>query len=176
MYSVYSYYLARLLVDTPIQLLLPLFFSLIIYFQVGLTITVTQFSHFYLGLLLLAMSCSGIGYVLSTIIHNEEATVPMSTLVMMPSIQFGGFLVNAGSIPGWLSWLQYLSPIRYALEAISRNEFETRSYNAAADERNPIPYMGFEMGTFKCYLLLGMMAIGFRVMALGCLKFLVSKF
>lgn len=39
MYSVRSYYLARIMVDTPIQLLLPLFFSLIIYFNIGLTIT-----------------------------------------------------------------------------------------------------------------------------------------
>ena len=89
------------------------------------------------------MSCSGIGYVLSTIIHNEEATVPMSTLIMMPSIQFGGFLVNAGSIPGWLSWLQYLSPIRYTLEVISRNEFDHRTYNAANNEVSPITYLGF---------------------------------
>ena len=119
MYSVTSYYLARILIDIPIQTILPMLFTLLIYFKMGFTVTVFQFFHFYLSLLLLAFSCSGIGYVLSTCIHNEEATAPMTTLIMLPAIQFGGFLVNSGSIPGWLSWLQYLSPIRYALEAIA---------------------------------------------------------
>ena len=39
-YSVSSYYLARLVLDTPIQTILPLIFSLIIYFKMGFTITV----------------------------------------------------------------------------------------------------------------------------------------
>lgn len=105
MYGVTSYYVARILVDTPIQLLLPLLFTLIIYFKIGLTITIYQFSHFYLALLLLAASCSGIGYSLSTMLAREESVVPLATVVMMPAIQFGGFLVNSGSIPGWLGWL-----------------------------------------------------------------------
>lgn len=86
MYGVTSYYCARILLDTPIQTLLPLIFSLIIYFKMGLTITVFQFFHFYLALLLLAMSCSGVGYTLSTMLNTEEIVVPMSTLVMMPAI------------------------------------------------------------------------------------------
>lgn len=93
------------MIDVPIQTLLPLLFSLIIYFKMGFTVTVIQFFHFYLALLLLAMSCSGIGYILSTVLHKEETAVPMSTVVMMPAIQFGGFLVNSGSIPWWLNWL-----------------------------------------------------------------------
>lgn len=105
MYGVTSYYLARIMIDTPIQLLLPLIFSFIIYFKIGLTITVFQFFHFYLALLLLAASCSGIGYSLSTMLETEETVVPLSTLVMMPAIQFGGFLVNSGSIPKWLGWI-----------------------------------------------------------------------
>jgi ABC-type multidrug transport system permease subunit len=107
---------------------------MIIYFKIGLTISVYQFFHFYLALLLLATSCSGVGYSLSTMVAQEEAVVPLATLVMMPAIQFGGFLVNSGSIPGWLGWLEYLSPIRYALENIARNEFNYRTYDVSKGE------------------------------------------
>lgn len=175
MYSVFTYYLARIMIDTPIQTILPLLFTLLIYFNIGFTITVTQFFHFYLSLLLLALSTSGLGYVLSTVLHNEEMVVPMSTLVMMPAIQFGGFLVNAGSIPYWLSWLQYLSPIRYALESISRNEFEQRTYHTEKGERNPLPYLGFDFGVWKCYVLLVTLAIGLRIVSYICLKLLVNR-
>lgn len=36
--------------------------------------------------------------------------------------QFAGFFVNLASIPPVLRWLQYLSPLKYALEALSVNE------------------------------------------------------
>lgn len=86
MYGVTSYYLARIIIDTPIQVFLPFLFSIIIYFSIGLTITVEQFFTFYLALLILALCCSGIGYLLSTVISKAENTVPLSTVVMMPSI------------------------------------------------------------------------------------------
>ena len=39
MYSVGTYYLAKTLVETPVLLLSPLVFSVVVYFGVGLTIT-----------------------------------------------------------------------------------------------------------------------------------------
>ena len=122
------------------------------------------------------MATSGFGYVLSTVINREESAVPMVTVFMMPAIQFGGFLVNAGSIPWYLTWLQYLSPIRYTLEAIANNEFENRTYDLGKGEINPLHFLGFNFGTVKCYVLLLTLAIGLRLVSLVCLKLLVSKF
>ena len=35
---------------------------------------------------------------------------------------FAGFFINLSRIPGVLRWLQWLSPLKYALEALSVNE------------------------------------------------------
>lgn len=43
---------------------------------------------------------------------------------MMPYIIFGGFFVNLNTVYVWLRWITYLSPIRYATEALLRNELE----------------------------------------------------
>jgi hypothetical protein len=39
MYSVGTYYLAKTLVETPVMLLAPLVFSVVVYFGIGITIT-----------------------------------------------------------------------------------------------------------------------------------------
>jgi ABC-type multidrug transport system permease subunit len=39
MYSVAAYYIAKIIVETPILALAPMLFSLIVYFKIGLTIT-----------------------------------------------------------------------------------------------------------------------------------------
>jgi len=42
------------------------------------------------------------------------------------SILFGGFFIGVDQIPVWLSWLQYLSYIKYGFAAIMQNEFVDR--------------------------------------------------
>ncbi len=39
MYSVSAYYLAKILIDTPILTIAPFVFSVVVYFKIGLTIT-----------------------------------------------------------------------------------------------------------------------------------------
>jgi hypothetical protein len=47
----------------------------------------------------------------------------------MPWLQVGGYLVNPASIPIWLRWLRYLSPMSFAFEAMFANEFRGQYYN-----------------------------------------------
>ena len=49
---------------------------------------------------------------------------------MMPIMLFGGQFANSGSLQAWISWFQYVSPLRYGFEALVINEFNPRSYNA----------------------------------------------
>ena len=53
MYSVGTYYLAKTIVETPVLLISPMVFSVIVYFGVGLTVTGFQFGYFYLILVLI---------------------------------------------------------------------------------------------------------------------------
>jgi ABC-type multidrug transport system permease subunit len=55
--------------------------------------------------------------------------VSLAPVFMMPIILFGGQFANSGNIQAWIRWFQYLSPIRYGLEAFVRNEFDHRTYN-----------------------------------------------
>jgi hypothetical protein len=78
---------------------------------------------------------------------------------------------NTGTFPAWMTWVQYLSPIRFTFELLIRNEFESR--HVVLD---PIKLLGFELGMYKCVIILISFSFTFRVISLICLKLMVSKF
>lgn len=90
MYSVGSYYLAKIVAETPVLSLTPMVFAIIVYFKIGLSITASQFWYFYLIILLMAQCAASFGYFLSSIFNKEEMAVALAPVVMMPIILFGG--------------------------------------------------------------------------------------
>jgi len=85
---------------------------------------------------LIGQSAASFGYFISSIFEKEEMAVSLAPIVMMPLMLFGGQFANSGNIQAWISWFQYISPIRYGFEAFNRNEFDSRSYNSTAIFRN----------------------------------------
>ena len=124
MYSVTAYYLAKIAIEVPILIVLPMIFEIIVYFGVGFGRTTEQFFLFYAILLLLSISASSLGYFVSSIFTNAETASMVSPLIILPFMLFSGFFANAGSYGAWISWFQYISPIKYALEAFIWNEFD----------------------------------------------------
>ena len=132
MYSVSAYYVAKIAAETPVLAFTPMVFAIICYFKIGLTITASQFFYFYLILLLMGQCAASFGYFVSSIFEKDEMAVAIAPVIMMPMMLFGGQFANSGNIQAWISWFQYISPIRYGYEALCRNEFENRSYNTTA--------------------------------------------
>ena len=117
---------------------------------------------------------SSFGYLLSAIFTNAQIAVQISPVVMIPFMMFGGFFANSSSYPDWVTWLQYISPIRYGLEALVLNEFEHRKY--APGDKNFAEYLGFDLGMWRCLVILAGMTIGLRLLAMIFLKLLVARF
>lgn len=62
------------------------------------------------------------------------------------------------------------------MENIARNEFNFRDYDITKGERNPLPYLGFDFGSWRCYLFLAVLTIGLRIASLILLKLFITKF
>ena len=110
MYSVSSYYLAKIIMDTPALSVAPLVFTLMTYFKVGLAITAGQYFIFFIITLLMIWSFSGFGYLLSCIFPQGNYATELSPSIMLPMMTFAGFYANSASYPDWISWMQWLSP------------------------------------------------------------------
>lgn len=136
LYGVLPYYLGKMIVEAPVQALCPLLFSIVVYFGVGTTVTPQQFFIFYFVLFCISFCGVGCGYFLSSVFSKPENAIAASPNLLMPFMLFAGLLVNSNHYPAWISWFQYTSPIRYALEALVRNEFEARDFNIM--DKNPI--------------------------------------
>ena len=75
MYSVPSYYLAKIVAEMPVILISPMIYCLIVYFKIGTTITASQFFYFYLISMLIAQFAASLGYFVSTLFNSEETAV-----------------------------------------------------------------------------------------------------
>jgi ABC-2 type transporter len=215
MYSVLPYYFSKFLIDIPTIAITPMIFSLIVYFKIGLTVTASQFFSFYLTLLLMSENASSLGYFTSSLFDNEENATGLVPIIILPFVVFGGQFSNSGNYQAWISWFQYVSPIRYGYEALIRNEFDHRNYNttlilqslsrnytlpilnAVANSKellqnpnfnitdwkivqmpeiNPKDVLNFDVGLWKCLLLLAVISIAMRIASFIILKLLVRKF
>ncbi len=45
-------------------------------------------------------------------------------LLILPFMGFGGFFQNRGNYGIWIGWIEYISPFKYAFQALSYNQFE----------------------------------------------------
>jgi ABC-type multidrug transport system permease subunit len=57
--------------------------------------------------------------MVSSIFTREDAALAASNLITLPAIMFGGFYANSSTVPKWLSWLEYLSPVFYSFSALT---------------------------------------------------------
>lgn len=68
---------------------------------------------------MVAQTGMGIGLFISALAPNMVTATSIAPAFTMPMVLFGGFIANNNSIPAYLGWLQWISPIRYGNEALA---------------------------------------------------------
>ena len=155
-------------------ILIPLLDTLIVYFGIGLTITASQFFYFYLINVLVAMSASSLGYFISGLFQRAEDAVGFVPMLLLPLGIVGGFVSSPKNQPDWISWFQYVSPIRYGMEALIINEFGSRDYGP--EDVDFVEFIGFELGFWQSIALLTSTIVVFRVVSMLTFYKMVRKF
>jgi ABC-type multidrug transport system permease subunit len=113
MYGLTAYFLTKNLIDIPVLLISPLIALLIVFWGIGFYNSWDTFWGFYLAIMLVGQSAAGLGFMVSTSVDNIATASAISNLITLPAILFGGLFVNDSSMFKALSWIQYISPIRY---------------------------------------------------------------
>jgi len=128
-YGALSYYLAKVTTELPFNVIIPLMFSVVVYFMVGLRIDgASYFFIFYACLLVLSQNAQGLGLLISTAISNIGLALILAPLVFIPMMLFGGFFANTTTIPSFFAWLQWVSLFRYGFEILVVNEFQDQAF------------------------------------------------
>ncbi|EYC44128.1 hypothetical protein Y032_0471g2046 [Ancylostoma ceylanicum] len=123
-YYIFSYYLARILSYIPLFSVDGLLMLYVCYWMVGFSSSVSQVLFATLIAFLIEQSSSAFGVMLSCI----SPTYPVAASLAGPLLTLlsltGGLYANVGSLPSYVSWIQYLSWFRYGFEALAINQWE----------------------------------------------------
>lgn len=123
LYGPAMYLTTKVISDLPIQLLVPYTFVLVAYYIVGLNPAFS--AYLMMGTLVAANALCGNAYgmLMSQLCDGNLFLVfELSPLVLTPFI----LVIFVITIPGYLVWIKYISPIYYCLSGLLQVEF-TRS-------------------------------------------------
>jgi drug efflux transport system permease protein len=69
----------------------------------------------FAGAILFLLSMLGVGLLISTVSSTQQQAMVTSFFFIMPAVVFSGFGFPISTMPKWLQYLTYLSPLRYFL-------------------------------------------------------------
>ncbi len=74
-----------------------------------------QFLVLFAGAILFLLCMLGVGLLISTVSATQQQAMVTAFFFIMPAITFSGFGFPISTMPQWLQYLTYLSPLRYFL-------------------------------------------------------------
>ncbi|CAE8712497.1 unnamed protein product [Polarella glacialis] len=131
LYSMAPYYLAKLLVALPIELLPLVVGNTIAFWWLKLNHSVDHYIMFLLFTCGMTFASVGLGFLLAAAtggnIQAASAAVGPLALIML---LLGGFYINTSTIPVWIAWLGKISYVSWSYQGLAINQFRTISVGA----------------------------------------------
>jgi len=122
-YSAGPYFLSRVLVDTPFQILQIIAFGTIMYWMSALNPLADRF-FLYIALILGNGLCAAAFYsFIGSFAPNADVGGILAPILTVLFFLFAGFFINADSIPDWWIWVYWISFFRYTYPGMMNNEF-----------------------------------------------------
>ena len=124
-YSPFSYFIAKMTMDTLTLRVLPAtLFASIFYWIMGLQNTSNHFFVFLITLILFNVAAGSLSVCISIYSSTAGAANLTATFIFLIMLLFGGFLLNIDTLPGYIKWLRYTSIFYYAFEILLTNELD----------------------------------------------------
>ncbi|CAN4119636.1 unnamed protein product [Withania somnifera] len=121
MYTLSSYFMARIVGDLPMDLILPTLFLTITYWMAGLKPQLLTFLLTLLVLLSYVIVSQGLGLALGAIIMDAKQASTVITVTMLAFVLTGGFYVH--NVPSCLAWIKYISTTFYSYRLLIDVQF-----------------------------------------------------
>ncbi|CAI7784977.1 unnamed protein product [Closterium sp. NIES-53] len=155
-----TYLVATTLVYLPLQLAMASIFVLENWWAINLTGGAAGFFFMLLSCFLILFSASSFAIAISVVVDHVVLAYAAGIALMAYFALVSGFYIPKYSIPNYWIWLHYLSPMKYAYEALIQSEF-TRGgpcYIAAGSMFDNTPLQPYVNATTMNKAFLGMRA------------------
>ncbi|XP_071925987.1 pleiotropic drug resistance protein 3-like isoform X1 [Coffea arabica] len=122
-YPAWAYSIPAVILKVPFSFLDAFIWTTLTYYGIGYSPEINRvFRHFLLIFLLHQVSVS-IFRLLASVFRNPSVAASSALFSLVVMLLFGGFIIPKPSLPAWLRWGFWLSPITYAEIGASINEF-----------------------------------------------------
>ncbi|KAJ0972053.1 hypothetical protein J5N97_020012 [Dioscorea zingiberensis] len=172
MYTLSSYFMARMAGDLPMELLLPTIFTIVAYWMAGLRPDLEAFVLTLIVILSYVLVAQGLGLALGAVVMDAKQASTMITVIMLAFLLTGGFYVL--NVPACMAWMKYTSFTFYCyrlLIGVQYNGMKTayldQSHHGSASVEQELEG---PVSVSVCILVLISMFIGYRLMAYAALR------
>lgn len=116
MYHLSAYYLARMVGDLPMELVLPTIFVSITYYMGGLKPSPQTFILTLAIVLYNVLVSQGLGLALGAMLMDVKQATTLASVIMLVFLLAGGYYIQ--HIPPFIAWLKYISFSHYCYKLL----------------------------------------------------------
>lgn len=129
LFSPTAYMLSVVVTNLPLALVAGIIFTSIVYWGCGFAPIFSGYLYFLLVLFCLDQGVSAFLRLFSIAAKTSDVSGSITTSFLGLWILVGGFYLVRNQIPGWLSWLVWISPFWYTLSGVAISEFNSKKYD-----------------------------------------------
>uniref|UniRef100_A0A1J3CBG8 ABC transporter G family member 42 n=1 Tax=Noccaea caerulescens TaxID=107243 RepID=A0A1J3CBG8_NOCCA len=122
-YPAWAYAIPSAILKIPISFFEAFLWILLTYYVIGYTPEIDRFIRQFLIFFALHLSCISMFRAIAAVFRDFVVATTFGTISIMLLSVFGGFIVRKPSMPAWLEWGFWLSPLSYAEIGLTANEF-----------------------------------------------------
>ncbi|KZV33085.1 ABC transporter G family member 25-like [Dorcoceras hygrometricum] len=179
MYTLSSYFMARITGDLPMELILPTLFLSIAYWMTGLKPEISSFLLTLLVMLSYVLVSQGLGLALGALIMDSKKASTVVTVTMLAFVLTGGYYVH--KVPSFMAWIKYVSTTFYSYRLLIHVQYGDGegiyTFLGCLSGRQDKPTCKFidddirgQIHPAVCVSMLLIMFVGYRLMAYIALR------
>ncbi|PON54812.1 ABC transporter-like [Trema orientale] len=122
-YPSWTYSIPAAILKIPFSLLDSLIWTALTYYVIGYSPEPERFFKQFFILFLVHQVSISLFRLIASVVRNPSVAATCGLLSLVVMYLFGGFVIPQPSLPAWLEWGFWLSPLAYAEIGVSVNEF-----------------------------------------------------
>ncbi|XP_059437196.1 pleiotropic drug resistance protein 3-like [Corylus avellana] len=122
-YPAWAYAVPASVLKIPLSFVESLVWTSLTYYVIGYSPEVQMFFRQFFLLFAVHFSSLSMFRFLASVFQTNNASLTASSFAILFIVLFGGFIINKSSIPVWLKWGFWVSPLTYGEIGLSVNEF-----------------------------------------------------
>ncbi|EOA25273.1 hypothetical protein CARUB_v10018588mg [Capsella rubella] len=154
MYRLSAYFVARTTSDLPLDLILPVFFLVVVYFMAGLRLSAKSFFLSVLTVFLCIVAAQGLGLAIGASLMDLKKATTLASVTVMTFMLAGGYFVK--KVPNFIAWIRFMSFNYHTYKLLVKVQYEEIMKNVNGEE--------IESGVKEVSALVAMI-VGYRLLA-----------